>query len=245
MSMTTKQITAGLEENGNQDVPQDRIAQAVIDLRIAFCAFQTDNKPTIKLRRLAEVVQLMMPKKEQPPTAKELAEMVGIDTSDGFENLWELNIDFKQFTRMFVTHINTGHIDVRTKEIFRAMDCDDSGEITAEELEESLTSMGMSINSEEALAMTSIADTSNEGLISYLQFKQICKRIDRQIIEEAQAKTVQQDREIHKNNPVQLWKTFSQNAFGKAHNDDRDNREEARRKTPSFRRFSQRSTYNH
>ena len=212
--MSVKPINTILREVDDHDAPRDRIEQAVMDLRIVFCAFQTGNKPVITLRKLGEVVKLMVPDKEQP-TAEELAEMVGIDCASEFESLWDVNVDFKQFTRMFVTHMNTGHIDVRTKEIFRAMDCDDSGEITAQELEESLTSMGMSLNPAEAFAMTSIADTSNEGLISYPQFKQICKRIDRQIIEEAKARTALPDTDESKKLTGQIWKTLSQTAFGR------------------------------
>lgn len=48
--------------------------------------------------------------------------------------------------------------------------------------------MGMQINEDEALAMTSIADTSRDGLISYVQFKQICKRINHHLAKEVSAR---------------------------------------------------------
>ncbi len=48
--------------------------------------------------------------------------------------------------------------------------------------------MGMQINEDEALAMTSIADTSRDGLISYAQFKQICKRINHHLAKEVSKK---------------------------------------------------------
>lgn len=43
---------------------------------------------------------------------------------------------------------------------------------------ESLESMGMGINYQEALAMTSIADTCRDGLITYSEFKDISKRVE-------------------------------------------------------------------
>lgn len=46
--------------------------------------------------------------------------------------------------------------------------------------------MGMQIRREEALAMMSIAETSTEGLISYSEFKFICRCIDRHAKEEAE-----------------------------------------------------------
>lgn len=41
--------------------------------------------------------------------------------------------------------------------------------------------MGMSLNAEEALAMTSVADGSVESALDYAEFKQIMKRIDQEI----------------------------------------------------------------
>lgn len=57
--------------------------------------------------------------------------------------------------------------------------------------------MGMTINREEAIAMTSIADTSTDQMIEYAEFKGICKRIDKHIKEEKQDKKMQKKKETN------------------------------------------------
>lgn len=49
--------------------------------------------------------------------------------------------------------------------------------------EEALNVMGMNINAEEAKAMVSVADTSNDKHVSFPQFLNICTYIDHHLIE--------------------------------------------------------------
>lgn len=161
-----RQHNSGPLPHEKSDVPSDLTCKAVCDLRLVFATFQKNARATITLDQLADIIELLG---DPRPTAEELTAISNISNEE---------IDFKQFVRFFVAHVRGGAFGVCAREVFRAMDCDDSGRVSAKELQDSLTSMGMSLNADEALAMTSVADTSREGEISYLQFRSILRRAD-------------------------------------------------------------------
>ena len=122
-----------------KDVPRDITCEAVNDLRVVFAAYQLEGTSSILLRHLVEIMQMMGSNAGNIPTSTKIAEMAGVDIA-GHENPWEAKLGFKDFLRFFaVFNISNKTVEVKAKDIFRAMDCDDSGEITAEELGKLLT----------------------------------------------------------------------------------------------------------
>lgn len=115
----------------DNDYPQELIGQAVVDLRIVFAAYQrSEESREITLLQLYNIITLIFPEAERP-SAEDLAKMCGINTT--FAS-WHSEIDFKQFVRFFINHMDSRSFPAVSRDIFRAMDCDDSGEIAAEEL---------------------------------------------------------------------------------------------------------------
>jgi len=122
-----------LSEN-DEGVPLAMASEIVNDLRITFATYQKDGESHILLRTLPEIMQMMGAMKDGDPTPANLAEKAGIDLNDNGDE-WETKVDFKSFVRFFIVlNLNNKTVEVKKKDIFRAMDRDDSGEITAEEL---------------------------------------------------------------------------------------------------------------
>lgn len=157
------------------DIPSDLSLQTVHDLRIVFACYQNTDRGTITIHQLADIVELLG---DPRPSVSDLRHILS-ETDDELSEQSEESITFKMFVRFIVVRLQRINVHVRSKEIFRALDCDNSGEVSAAELKESLMSMGLSLNNEEVLAMTSVADTSKEGEINYSQFKQVCRRVDK------------------------------------------------------------------
>ncbi len=142
-----------------------------------FASFQESDRGIITISQLADIVELLGDPRPDISVLRALLQKI----SDEDESSSTRVIDFKKFLRFFVCHLYGGHLPVRSREIFSAFDCDTNASVSAVELQESLTSMGMSLNAEEALAMTYVADGSIEGEVNYHEFKQICRRIDSEI----------------------------------------------------------------
>lgn len=157
-------------------VPKDLTAQAVQDLRLVFATFQETDRAVISVSQLADIVELMG---DPRPDISVLRSCLSA-LSNGNTSTTRI-LDFKKFLRFFVSHLHGGHLPVRSREIFKAFDYDGNAHVTAEELQESLTGMGMSLNLEEACAMTSVADGTCERAVDYAEFKQILKRIEQKI----------------------------------------------------------------
>ncbi len=118
-------------QSSDNEYPKELIGQAVVDLRIVFAAYQrSEESREITLLQLYNIVLLIFPDGDKP-SAEDLAEMCGISKTHAS---WHSQIDFKQFVRFFINHMDTSSFPAVSRDIFRAMDCDDSGEITAEEL---------------------------------------------------------------------------------------------------------------
>lgn len=131
-STTLHSIKLGNPGDNNDEVPRDITCEAVNDLRIVFATYQVDSNSFILLRHLLDITQMMGVKTEKIPTAEKLGSMAGLEIND---DAWETKVTFKDFVRFFIIlNMDNKKVEVRTKDIFRALDCDDSGEITAEEL---------------------------------------------------------------------------------------------------------------
>lgn len=115
----------------DNETPQELIGQAVVDLRVVFACYQrSEDSQEITLLQLYNIIALIFPEGEKP-SVQDLAEMCG---TNPIHASWHSNINFKQFVRFFVNHMDSRSFPAVSRDIFRAMDCDDSGEITAEEL---------------------------------------------------------------------------------------------------------------
>lgn len=162
-----------------QSESEDLTVQAVRDLRIVFACFQDTDRAVININQLVDIVELLG---DPRPNIADIHAMVTETYFDPTDlNNYENEIDFKKFVRFFVFRLHGKNIKVRTKEIFRALDCDDSGEVSAVEIQESLKSMGLFLNTDEVFAMTTFADTSKGGEINYNQFRQIWRRVDSEL----------------------------------------------------------------
>lgn len=186
LSMSPPHSTMHENFFAKQHVPMDLAVQAVRDLRIVFACFQKTKHPVITINQLADIVELLGEPRPAISNLQTIVTQLVHDKNDSFSD----KIDFKKFVRFFVSRLQGSNIMVRAKDIFRALDVDDSGEVSAEEIQESLRNMGLSLNSDEVLAMTSVADTSKEGEISYNQFHQIWRRIDSELEDKPAASTV-------------------------------------------------------
>lgn len=160
-----------------EDVPRDLTDQAVRDLRVLFAAFQETERSIISMARLADIVELLG---EPRPDLSRLQAIIASLYPGGASASGRV-IDFKMFLRFFVTHLFGGNVPVRSREIFSAFDSDTNASVSAAELQESLTIMGMPLNEEEALAMTSVIDGAVDGEVNYYEFKQICRIIESEI----------------------------------------------------------------
>lgn len=128
-------------------VPKDLTAQVVRGLRLVLATFQETDLSVVFVSQLAGIVKLM---DESPLDISVLRSSLPA-LSNGNTSATRV-IDFKKFLRFFVYYLHGGHLPVRSCEIYKAFDHISDGQVTAEELQESLTGMGMSLNGEEALA---------------------------------------------------------------------------------------------
>lgn len=158
----------------NNEVLNDLTVEAVRDLRVVFACYQSRASSTITIHQLADIVELLG---DPRPTTSNLKTTMSESVTGSCELEFD-RVNFKTFVRFFINRLSAKNVGVRSKEIFRALDWDNSGEVSAEELQESLKNMGLSLNKDEVLAMTSVADTSKEGQINYSQFKHVWKRVD-------------------------------------------------------------------
>lgn len=141
-STTLHPVPLGNSGENNEEVPRDITCEAVNDLRIVFVTYQIAGNSFMLLRHLLEITQMMGVKTEKIPTPAKLASMAGIEIPNSIEDAWAAQVEFKDFVRFFIIlNMDNKKVEVRTKDIFRALDCDDSGEITAEELGKLLTSI--------------------------------------------------------------------------------------------------------
>lgn len=115
-------------EREEEDVPRDITCEAVNNLRIVFATYQQGSKPYILLRHLVEIMQMMGDSSNTIPTSTKIAEMASVELA-GVENHWEAEICFKDFLCFFVDFNMNKKRDVKSKGIFRALDCADSGGI--------------------------------------------------------------------------------------------------------------------
>lgn len=152
----------------NNDVPKDSSAETVRDLRIIFAAYEHPIHSTITIAQLKEIFGLM----DGPAQ-----DLLSLESRLASQNIGE-HLNFKSFLTFFIYHMEAQSIPVRRRELFRYIDSDNSGELTCEELRVALAKMGMVLTADEASAMVSVFEGPVDGLISFQEFKKLCRTVD-------------------------------------------------------------------
>lgn len=158
----------------------DLTADAIRDFHAVFTLFDRRNENSIQLAELSDVLALLG---ERRHSDAELRDMVADchDADPDEEDLEPIEaLDFKQFLRFIAVFMRDKHTAVRSSDVFHALDCDDSGNISASELHRVLTRFGMSLNMDEAIAMATLADEGHDGEINIHEFKNIIRLVNKE-----------------------------------------------------------------
>lgn len=147
-------------------------ALTVQDLIVAFAAFQSDDD-LIHMAELAKLLDLICEGTHHPETLQKMVNCAAGPEAKG--DVQALNL--KQFLRFFIKFLPGNNVTVRSKDVFRVLDTDDSKSISLDELRRVLRTFGMSVSEDGARAMAELADTTKDDQIDIDEFRFIYRSL--------------------------------------------------------------------
>ncbi|CAG9761591.1 unnamed protein product [Ceutorhynchus assimilis] len=164
MSMDSKLTHHSSSETINTNKDNDLSPEALEEIREVFKLFDLDNDGTISSKELGVVMKAL----GQNPTEAELLDIVTEVDKDA-NGL----IDFEEFVDVMKGIMTECDNEDDIKGAFRVFDKEGKGFITAEDLKETITSLGEKFGEEEYDEMISAADLDGDGQVTINDFLEL------------------------------------------------------------------------
>jgi calmodulin len=133
----------------------------VLECMEIFDLFDKDKDGAISDHELGDALRAL----GGNPNPKEIEEMINaIDKNDTGK------VEFKEFIELFAKKFNPHNDEVILHEVFKKIDKDGNGVISAQELLQMMTTWGEKLTEQEALEIIKEADTDQDGSINYKEF---------------------------------------------------------------------------
>ncbi len=135
------------------------------ELRIAFDFFDRNKDGRISYKELAEIMTSL----GEPVNEREVRELIlEVDLNgDGY-------VDFEEFVNMMTKKpVDELEMMIELRKTFRLFDKNGDGQISVQELRESLSSLGEEISEDEAREMIKEADVDGDGYINFEEFARV------------------------------------------------------------------------
>ncbi|XP_037505744.1 calmodulin-beta [Rhipicephalus sanguineus] len=165
--MASKKDSApgGSDGGGGRSVSDSSESQLseveIAKLREVFALYDKDGNGAICIEELG----IMMRAMGENLTEGELKEMIAMADTDG-----NGTVDFPEFLALMTELKGTADTEEDNREVFRVLDRDGNGFITATELRQFVSAIGMKLTDEEVDEMIREADMDGDGQLNYEEF---------------------------------------------------------------------------